>query len=308
MEALSEKDFRPSGDGMVRVRIPASSANLGPGFDVLAAALGLYLTVEVAVADALPGSEPTVEPGAPHLPANRSNLVVRSFERVHPADGLVFRISGDIPSSRGLGSSAAAIVGGIAAAQVLGGGGGGNGLDRQRLYEEAAKAEGHPDNVAAAIFGGFVACPVGGGAPARIAAPSGLAAVLVIPDDPVSTKAARAALPESVSPADAVVNVAATASLVLGLERGDLDLIAAGLDDRLHQQYRAGLFPQAAALIADARTLGAIGATVSGAGPSILLWCESDTAAGVLGSLAGRIDGWATAVELPFDADGVTLG
>ena len=132
------------------VRVPASSANLGPGFDVLAAALSLHLEVEVSEADGF-----AVDAGGAEVPEDRSNLCVRAFEALHPADGLRFAIRNEIPLARGLGSSAAAIVAGLLAADHLFE----LGLAREEIYARAVELEGHPDNVAAALYGGFVVCP-----------------------------------------------------------------------------------------------------------------------------------------------------
>ena len=210
------------------VRVPASSANLGPGFDVLAAALALHLEVEVQETGTFSVQTPL------DVPRDRENLVVRAFERLHPADAFEFRIESDIPLSGGLGSSAAAIVAGLLAADHM------FELDAD-VMALATELEGHPDNVAAALQGGFVVCQ--GTRVHRFDPPMGLEAVLVVPGEAVSTEAARAALPDEVPMSDAVFNVAQASTLVLGLARGDWDLIAAGLDDRLHQPRRAHLFP-----------------------------------------------------------------
>ncbi len=138
----------------------------------------------------------------------------------------------------------------------------------------ATELEGHPDNVGAALRGGFVICD--GPDVRQVPAPDALEAVLVVPAEAVATSAARAALPEQVPIADAVANVASAATLTLGLATSDWDLISAGLRDRLHQPYRAHLYPRAAALLDRARGLGALGATISGAGPTVLVWCRAD--------------------------------
>ncbi len=240
------------------VRVPASSANLGPGYDALAAALSLGLELDVEET-----GEFSVEAGVPGIPTDRTNLCVRAFELLHPADGLSFRISSEIPPSAGLGSSAAAIVAGLSAADHM------YELDAP-LFELASELEGHPDNVAAALLGGFVVCA--GDEPVRFDPPPGLEGVLAIPKDPVPTTEARAALPEAVPMADAVHNVAHASLLVLGLAGDDFSLIGRGLSDRLHQDRRAHLYPRSMELIARATELGAVGATISGAGPAVLFW------------------------------------
>jgi homoserine kinase len=271
------------------VRVPASSANLGPGFDVLAAALSLHLELEVvetgsfAVVSELP------------LPRDRSNLVVRAFERLRPAGDFEFRIASQIPLRGGLGSSAAAIVAGLLAADHL------FELDAD-VFSLAAELEGHPDNVAAALEGGFVI--VAGEHVHRFEPPVGLEAVLVVPSDALATAAARAALPPKVSLGDAVFNVAHVALLVRGLSSGDWDLIAAGLRDRLHQRWRADLYPRSAALLERAPELGALGATISGAGPAVLVWCRFEQTGVVMEALSSETAGWATVIRAPFESRG----
>ena len=274
------------------VRAPASTANLGPGFDVLAAALALSLELEVVQTGAFSVVTDL------DVPRDRSNLVVRAFERLHPADGLEFRIASEIPLSGGLGSSAAAIVAGLLAAAHL------SGLDAD-LPALAVEIEGHPDNVAAALRGGFVVC--NGGRVHRLPAPAGLEAVLVVPHEAVRTEAARTALSREVPLADAVFNVAHAATLVLGLCSADWDLISEGLDDRLHQPRRAHLYPRSAGLVGRARVLGALGATISGAGPTVLVWCRREQAGAVHERLAAEADGWAEVMRVPFQADGAAV-
>jgi homoserine kinase len=271
------------------VRVPASSANLGPGFDCMAAALSLALEVEVeetgefAVQTELPVSK------------GRENLCVRAFERLHPADGFTFRISSRIPLSGGLGSSAAAIVAGLMAADHM------FELDVD-LLAHATELEGHPDNVAAALYGGFVVCA--DGQATRFEPPTGLEALAVVPEQAVNTRSARAALPEQVPMGDAVFNVAHAALLTLGLLTGDWDLLARGLHDRLHQHQRASLFPRSFELACRARELGALGATISGAGPTVLVWCFYEQTGAVAEALAAEVDGWAALLRVPFEQQG----
>ena len=274
------------------VRVPASSANLGPGFDVLAAALALYLELEVVETGAF-----AVETDL-DVPADRRNLIVRAFERLHPADGFTFRISSQIPLSGGLGSSAAAIVAGLLAADHL------FELDAD-VPALARELEGHPDNVGAALAGGFVICD--GARTHRFDAPMGLEGVLVVPHEPVRTAEARAALPDVVPIADAAFNVAETAKLILGLQTADWDLIAGALGDRLHQPYRAHLYPRSAELLDSARELGALGATISGAGPTVLVWTHYEQTGVVLGRLARAADGWADVIRAPFESHGADV-
>jgi homoserine kinase len=141
------------------------------------------------------------------------------------------------------------------------------------LFDLAAGLEGHPDNVGAALYGGFVVC-TDDGPPVRFDPVPGLEGVLAIPPEPVATDDARAAMPFEVPLADAVHNTSHAALLVLGLARGDLDLVARGLSDRLHQTRRAALYPRSMELLSQARELGAVGASISGAGPTVLFWCD----------------------------------
>ena len=242
------------------VRVPASSANLGPGYDCLAAALSLHLELEVEET-----GEFAVECELPGVALDRTNLCVRAFEELHPVDGLTFRIESEIPLASGLGSSAAAIVAGLVAADHM------YELDAD-VYRTAAKLEGHPDNVAAAIFGGFVVCA--GDEVQRFDPAPGLEGVIALPPDPVPTAEARAALPAEIPLEDAVHNVAHASLLVLGLAKDDFSLIGAGLRDRIHEPRRAPLYPRSIELRDKAIELGAVGATISGAGPAVLFWCH----------------------------------
>jgi homoserine kinase len=278
------------------VRVPASSANLGPGYDVLAAALSLHLELEVTEV-----GEFSVDAGEQPVPDDRSNLCVHAFEALHGADGLRFQIRSEIPLTRGFGSSAAAIVAGLVAADHLYE----LGLEREEIYARAVELEGHPDNVGAALYGGFVLCPHDADgqhrtSPVRLEPPHGVEGVVVIPDEEVPTEEARAAMPADVPIADAVANIAAAGQLVLGIERSDLTLISRGLADRLHQPNRADIYPRSMDLLAEARDLGAIGATISGAGPGLLFWCFWQDTGKVTDALRQRVGDWAEIRRTPF--------
>ncbi len=275
------------------VRVPASSGNLGPGFDCMAAAISLHVELEVTETGSF-----AVETELP-IARGRENLCVRAFERLHPADDFTFRIASEIPLSGGLGSSAAAIVAGLMAADHL------FELDADVLAH-ACEEEGHPDNVAASLYGGFVICA--DGQATRFDPPTGLEALAVVPGEAVRTSAARAALSEQVPLPDAVFNVAHGALLTLGLARGDWDLVARGLQDRLHQERRAPLFPRSYELALRARELGALGATISGAGPTVLVWCFYEQTGAVAEALRGEIEGWASLVRAPFEPQGAYVG
>jgi homoserine kinase len=274
------------------VRVPASSANLGPGFDSFAAALALHTEVEVVET----GRFAVVTDLA--IARDRRNLVVRGFEKLHAPDAFEFRITSQIPLSGGLGTSAAAYVAGLLAADHL------FELDADVLAL-ASELEGHPDNVAAALHGGVVVCA--DGVATRLQPPTGLEAILVVPYEPVRTREARAALPAQVPMADAVANVAHASLLVLGLAQGDWDLVGRGLADRLHQPYRAGLFPRSMEIVARAPQLGALGATISGAGPTVLVWCHYEQTGGVLEALRREAKGWADVLRAPFESQGADV-
>jgi homoserine kinase len=274
------------------VRVPASSANLGPGFDAFAAALALYVEVEVLETGHF-GVETRLD-----IARDRRNLCVRGFARLHPPDDFTFRIRSQVPLAGGLGSSAAAYVAGLAAAAHL------LELDED-LLAHATELEGHPDNAAAALLGGFVI--VTGGEVARFEPPEGLEGVIVVPRSAVRTAVARRALPDVVPMADAVANVAHGALLTLGLARGDLSLVGRGLQDRLHQPYRAHLFPDSMRLLERAEELGAIGASISGAGPTVLFWTQLDATGAVVGRLRRETQGWAEVLRAPFESQGADV-
>jgi homoserine kinase len=274
------------------VRVPASSANLGPGFDAFAAALSLHMELEVEETGSF-----AVESDL-QIATDRRNLAVRGFQALHAPDRFTFRIRSDIPLSGGLGTSAAAYVAGLMAADHL------FELDAD-LLAHATELEGHPDNVAAALYGGFVVCA--DGRATRFDGPAGLEAVLVVPHEPMRTKEARAALPAVVPMADAVFNVGHASLLMLGLAKGEWDLVARGLRDRLHQPHRAHLYPRSARLVEQAQDLGALGATMSGAGPTVLVWCQLEQTAGVVAALRREADGWADVMRTPFEPMGADV-
>jgi homoserine kinase len=274
------------------VRVPASSANLGPGFDAFAAALALHVELEV------------LETGRFRvvtdldIARDRRNLAVRAFETLHPADRFEFRIRSDVPLAGGLGTSAAALVAGLVAADSL------FELDAD-LLGLATRLEGHPDNVAAALLGGFVMCV--DGQATRLEMPEGLEALLVVPGKSVRTARARAALPREIPMADAVFNLGHASLLAVGLATSNLDLVARGLVDRLHQPHRAHLYPQSAELAANARELGALGATISGAGPTVLVWTHYEATGPVMRRLEALAEGWAEVQRVGFEPQGADV-
>jgi homoserine kinase len=282
------------------VKVPASSANLGPGYDVLAAALAMHLELEVEEVGSF-----SVEAKGLDVPLDRSNLCVRSFESLRSADGIAFRIRSDIPLAAGLGSSAAAIVAGLLAADHLYE----LAQEPEDVLVKAAEIEGHPDNVAAALYGGFVVCANADGTltSTRLDPPQGVEAVVVIPDEQVPTEEARKAIPEQVPMVDAVANISAASELVLGIQRSDLTLIGRGLSDRLHQPQRAHLYPRSMEIVQEAPRMGAIGATISGAGPTVLVWTFWQSTGEVMKALNERVGDWAEVRRVPFSPMGADV-
>jgi homoserine kinase len=268
----------------VRVRVPASSANLGPGFDSLGLALGLYDEIEVT---ALPADGVHVEvtgEGAGQVPCDGSHLVVQAMRTAWAAfgdapAGLRLRCHNAIPHSRGLGSSAAAAVAGAVAAAVLAGRE--PDLERETLLQVTAGMEGHADNAAASLLGGFVVAweehrPSSGGCgniPARFHAVrldvhDGIRPVALVAGVESSTKTTRGLLPESVPLVDAAFTGSRTALSVLAFTQRP-ELLMAATEDRLHQGYRRPAYPESADLVDSLRAHG-IPATISGAGPTVL--------------------------------------
>ena len=282
------------------VRVPASSANLGPGYDAMAAAMALHLELEVEEAGSF-----SFDAGGLEVSTGRDNLIVRAFESLRPADGIAFRLCSEIPLARGLGSSAAAIVAGLYAADHLYE----LALGKEEVLARATAIEGHPDNVAAAIYGGFVVCGEEAGLPvaARFDAPDGLEGIVVIPPEEVSTAKAREAVPDEFPRADAIANISAASTLVLGLTTNDFDLISRGLRDQIHQDRRRDLYPRSMEIVDSARELGALGATISGAGPTVLVWTTWQDAGNVAAALEERCGGWAEVRRLPFDPLGADV-
>jgi homoserine kinase len=270
----------------LRVRVPASSANLGPGFDCLGLALALFN--EVVLDPAAPPAVHYIGRDAEVL-ATQENLVATAMDEFARAAGVrvppaAMTLITSIPTTRGLGSSAAAIVAGLAAANVLSGAD----LPDADLMHIAGTLEGHGDNVGAALYGGMVVSVFDGqryqAAPVPVA--DDLRAVVFVPEKLLSTAAARAVLPASLSMADAVHNIGRAALLTVALQQRRYDLLAAGMEDRLHQPYRAPLVDGLGEMMAVARAAGAFGACLSGAGPSMLALADLDQAVVVAAALA----------------------
>jgi homoserine kinase len=291
----------------IRVQVPATSANLGPGFDALGLALALYDDVVVRVADEPGLTVDVAGMGAASVPRNGRHLVVRAlraaFKELGASPrGLEVVCANRIPHARGLGSSAAAIVAGIVAARALVVGGSER-MDDDAVLTLADQLEGHPDNVAACLRGDLTIAWREGEVPrvARVAVCGELAPVALVPGAGSSTKAARRMLPESVPHSDAARNAGRAALLIEAL-RDRPDLLMPATEDALHQQYRAGAMPRSVQLVDRLRDAG-IPAVISGAGPTVLALTTRDTRAEAL-TYARR--GW-TAVPLDVDSDGARV-
>lgn len=237
---------------LARVRAPASTANLGPGFDCAAAALDLWNELEVSEGDG---------------GVDGDHLGVRAFARIASPAGRRFAFTDTIPQRSGLGSSAAVIALGLTAACVVAG----REAGPEELLAEGIELEGHGDNLAAALAGGV--CLTWGGRIARVAEHPPAVPIAVVPVDTVSTSEARSGLPAEIPHADAAFSAARAALLGAALASGSEDLFAAALDDRLHEPYRARNAP----LLAELRRklpAGALGATLSGSGPTVVVWAR----------------------------------
>jgi homoserine kinase len=253
------------------VRVPASSANLGPGFDVLALALDLHLEVEAR--ESPKTSIVWDGDGADEVPLTHKNLLVRSTQEpfagwTRPLDGVELRVRNRIPIGRGLGSSAAAIVAGITLGAKLRG----LRISAQRILELAYPLEGHGDNLAAALYGGFcIAVTENGGVRVhRLDWPPRWRAILFVPSDISPTHEARRLVPRHPAREDAVFNLGRVAEWVLACSQRDRSLVRSAMDDRLHQPGRALAYPYLDDVIAAAEQAGALGAALSGAGGSVI--------------------------------------
>ena len=294
------------------VRAPASSANLGPGFDSLGLSVPLYTTLRVtpqAVTEVVP-----LGPELENTPADESNYVYKAMllaakragQDLPPAR---IEIETEVPLARGLGSSAAALVAGVVAGNELLG----RPLDDPAVLDVTAREEGHPDNVAPALFGGIVVATLDklGTHYVRLDPPANLGVTVLVPDFELSTSKARAVLPREYSRADAVHALSHAALLAAALAGGRLDLLRHAMQDYIHQIWRAPLVPGLSDILDDAHKHGALGAALSGAGPTVLCFHDTreDTARlhtylhGVMtkNGLTGRV------MDFPIDTAGTVV-
>jgi homoserine kinase len=262
----------------VRVKVPASTANLGPGFDTLGLAFNLYAWIEMGIADTtsitLYGDEMA------GIPTDKSNLIYKVAQKVFKRAGvhvpeLEISMYSDIPLTRGLGSSASAIIGALAAANAL--------IDQpltdDELFQMASEMERHPDNVGASLFGGLIVAYWDGQRAEyiRINPDPRLEVLVAIPDFHLSTEKARHVLPQQIDMKDAVFNVSHASVLVAALCTGNLQMIPHAMKDRLHQPYRASLIPGMETILDESVEHGALGVALSGAGPTLLALVDRES-------------------------------
>jgi homoserine kinase len=262
---------------IIRLRLPATSANLGPGFDAVAVALDLYLEIEAEAA----AEFSIAATGRDRERCSRieNNLILETYKNLLEANGrpvvpLALRMTNGIPLGKGCGSSAAGRLAAIALAMHFGR----LGWSSERIIEEASVLEGHPDNAAACWLGGFVTADCEGSTVhvARVVPPAGWRAIVAIPAEPLSTNQARAALPASYSRADAVANIQSAAMLGLAFAQGRGELLRVAMQDRIHQPYRSAICPLLPPLLPLAGEHGILGVALSGAGPAVLVIVGSE--------------------------------
>jgi homoserine kinase len=287
--------------------VPATSANLGPGFDALGLAMNLYNRFEAEESEALDLS------GCNEAYCNKDNLFVRAYQRALSELGLPFcglrvHFEAEVPVARGLGSSSTCIVGGLMAANALHGGK----LTKAHLLDIAAELEGHPDNVAPALLGGFVSAVITDGSvrAARFSIGEELVFNALVPPFELETAKARAALPKTLPYKDAVFNLGHAALVAAAFASRDYDALSVACDDRLHQNYRAPLIPGFQTIVDAARDAGAIAVFLSGAGPTVMAISLSDEdrfAQTIAPILASRPEGAWMHLRLRADNVGATL-
>jgi homoserine kinase len=299
------------------IRVPATSANLGSGFDCLGLALGIHNEVIVSTDEPRPDGArgPRIQisgEGADVLPRDRDNLIYRSivklFETIgRPLPEFSLITNNLIPLTGGLGSSSAALVGGLLAGNALAG----HPLSRDEVLRLAFDDEGHPDNVAPALLGGLVLCVIDEGQLKIVAlpVPAGLKAVVFIPGFSMPTEQARQLLPSHVPHRDAVFNLGRAALLIAAFQTGRLDLLKTATEDRLHQPYRRQMFPSLPRLMSAALDCGALAAFLSGAGSAVLALArgsEESVAAG-LQAAATRSGVAGRCVTVDISREGATV-
>lgn len=296
----------------VTVRVPGTTANCGPGFDTIGIACTIYNDLTLTLSEEGDFTLSVKGEGSGSIPTSDRNIAFQAVRAVlrqvnQPYAGIDIKMNNNIPLARGLGSSAAAIVAGLVAANAATGGK----LGKDELLALATAMEGHPDNVAPAIFGGITISMMDKDKPQslRFIPPAPLKMVVAVPDFGLSTKAARQVLPRNVSLQDAVFNVSRAALLVGALCQGQLGYLGQALEDRLHQPYRQKLIPGMSDVLAAARGQGALGSALSGAGPCLIAFAQQNTDAigeAMIAAFA-RHNVKATYLDLNIDTDGAKV-
>jgi homoserine kinase len=263
----------------VKVRIPGTTANCGPGFDSVGIACTVYNSLELKLTEIEQVVIEIEGEGQGHIPTDENNIVLQAVQAVldrvgKSYQGIFIKLINQIPLARGLGSSAAAIVGGLVAANAVTG----NQLSKEELFSMATAIEGHPDNVAPAIFGGITVSVMQDNQPSYLRfIPEGkLSMVVAVPEFNLSTHAARQVLPQTVSHKDAIFNISRVAILIGALCKGEFHHLRYALEDKLHQPYRQHLIPGMQQVFDAAIDQGAYGAAVSGAGPCLIAFSQSN--------------------------------
>jgi homoserine kinase len=284
---------------VITAAAPASTANVGPGFDAVGIALDLWNELVAEESDSF--AVEVAGEGADEVPRDRSHLALRAFELFAPADGYRFTLRNRIPLERGLGSSAATIAIGL----VAGAAAAGRAADTQVLLEAGAPLEGHVDNLAAALNGGICIAWNRNGAPhaARISGRLSLVPVVVVPEERTSTSASRAGLPATVAHGDAAATAGSAAMLGAALASDDTELLRESFFDRLHEPYRIGDAPLLGLLRASLPD-GAAGATLSGSGPSVVVWAEPGRVGDVVAGIAAVAPAGTKVLPLPITEQG----
>ena len=300
---------------MIYVRTPATTANMGPGFDCIGMAFQLHNELWAEETDG--GLVIENKRADMRVPSDERNMIYASIRRFFQETGKPYPFAGlrliqndDIPKTRGLGSSAACIVSGLAAANALSG----MGLPKEELAEMAAMIEGHPDNAVPAALGGLVVAATTEGAQleyirldASVMEADGLRFGVVVPDFPLSTSAARKILPDEYTRADTVFNTSRAALMVAAVCTRAYDKLFTAMDDRLHQPYRRAQIPGMAEIFTAAREAGAKGVFLSGAGPAIVaVYDANEVRSGLMRCLRTLKEKWIL-LELPPDMDGVQV-
>lgn len=294
----------------MRLRIPATTANMGPGFDCVGMAFAFYNYIDFEEFGEIGDCELTADGEAGTIDLSKENLIYKAYQAAfhhmqRPVLGVKMHFENNIPYSRGLGSSSAALIGGVKAANILMGAP----MDAHEMLKVALQFEGHPDNIAPALLGGVVLSGLHHGEVfyKKIIPPERLHCTVVIPDYPLATKRAREVLPKDITMQDAVFNVGRMALLVDALHTGDLAQLKLAMEDRLHQPYRKQLIAGMDEVVAQAKEDGALNVTISGAGPALLITSDGEKDFSAVAEILQRKGVQAKVLALRSDFQGAAL-